>query len=47
MKANVIVELTQIDQLELIQKQVFNVLDISESTRVAYSFIYTRNNRLL
>lgn len=36
MKANVIVELTQIDQLELIQKQVFNVLDISESTRKEY-----------
>lgn len=37
MKTNVIVELTQIDQLELIQKQVFNVLDISESTRKEYS----------
>jgi hypothetical protein len=34
---NVIAELTPIDQLELIQKQVFNVLDISEGTRKEYS----------
>ncbi|WP_270540331.1 tyrosine-type recombinase/integrase [Bacteroides zhangwenhongii] len=50
MKTDVSVELIQLDRLKLLQKQVFDVLDVSENTRKEYSvrikhFIqYTQNH---
>lgn len=37
MKTDVSVELIQLDRLESLQKQVFNILDVSENTRKEYS----------
>lgn len=37
MKTDVSVGLIQLDRLEPLQKQVFDVLDVSESTRKEYS----------